>query len=302
MSHKRSQDFFNTSDSPTTTASLSSYSTSMHTPSSLTSTQLYPHHSYKKDFPLTLENVAKIQDADPLGTPLARYCYELNSSPASFTNSIHSTGCRKKRNISRQSRDNVLESPRLLPFPYHNDSFFLPTAEHDYPGKGGIMAADTSSSVASLHTYESQIASISRPSSSYQSHYRRQQTCYSPHPQKRSRPSIQVTPELPIPDGAVSQKKHRGDRTHLVNRLKNNFRRNRNTKFNFDFKIDSFLLAKTFGFQQKYKELNESKKKLSWFEKIKKLFKKDDNKGTSTSGPVWYNQFNCTPTPTTLLT
>lgn len=36
-----------------------------------------------------------------------------------------------KSSTSTTTRDNtVMESPRLLPFPYHNDSLFLPTVEH----------------------------------------------------------------------------------------------------------------------------------------------------------------------------
>lgn len=246
MSRKRSREFYNAPDSPTTTESSSCYSVSLNPLPLVINTRLY-----KKESPLTLENVAKIQDADASGMPLARYCY----SPVYY----HTPSTKRKRNMTRPSRDNVLESPRILPFPYHNDSFFLPTAEHDYPGRGSLIT-DTCSTV-SHHTYETQ---VSRPSNSYQSQYRR---WYSPQ-QKRSRASAPVTP---VHEGVVSQKtKHH----RLVYKIKN---------FNFNFKIDT--LTKTFG--NKYKEINE-KKKVSWYEKIKKFFKKD----TSASGPVCYNQFN----------
>lgn len=285
MNLKRSQEFYNTPNSPTTTESSSCHSVNLNTPPF---NQLY---SLKKDTPLTLENVARIQDADPSGTPLARYC--LGPSPSYYT-----TNTRRKRYItSKPSRDNVLESPRILPFPYHNDSFFLPTAEHDHPGSSS-MIIDSTSSIASANTInESQVTSIRRPSSSYQSHYRRQQISYTPHPQKRSRGPTQVTPESAIPEGVVSQKTHRGaDRvTHLVYRFKNNFFRNNNkssTTFNFNFKIDAFLFSKTFG---ELKNEPKKKNKLSWYEKLRKFFKKDSD-GTSASGPVWHNQFKCNPT------
>lgn len=109
--------------------------------------KLYPSYSS----PLTLENLSKVQFIEPSNTPLARYCQELEK-PSYYTESIYSKTSSKKRLI-KEEKDHVLESPRLIPFPYHNDSFFLPTAEHDSPGNA--VTADTTSSYVSLHTFGS---------------------------------------------------------------------------------------------------------------------------------------------------
>ncbi|KAI8882626.1 hypothetical protein K501DRAFT_285753 [Backusella circina FSU 941] len=80
-------------------------------------------------YALTEENISKVQFVDPSSTPLARFCSELECS------TIYSSSTNSSQNQSRfTAADSVLESPRVLPFPYHNDSYFLPTAEHDYPG------------------------------------------------------------------------------------------------------------------------------------------------------------------------
>ncbi|KAI9366647.1 hypothetical protein BD770DRAFT_376677 [Pilaira anomala] len=100
-----------------------------------------------KIYPLTLENVSKVELADPSHMPLARYCSEIDTPNPTYTPSTGST----RKMLRKFQQDKVLESPRLLPFPYHNDSYFLPTAEHDYPG--GISTTDTSSSMVSLSVY-----------------------------------------------------------------------------------------------------------------------------------------------------
>ncbi|KAI9485615.1 MAG: hypothetical protein EXX96DRAFT_545802 [Benjaminiella poitrasii] len=90
---------------------------------------------------LTFENVSKLDLADPSVMPLARYwnddCHVVPHKPRRC----------QKRAIHM---DKVIESPRLLPFPYHNDSCFLPTAEHDYPGSSSHPPSFSSSSLVSL--------------------------------------------------------------------------------------------------------------------------------------------------------
>jgi hypothetical protein len=88
-----------------------------------------PIQSNYTPYSLTEENISKVLFADPSNTPLARFCNELECS------TIYSSSTSSSQNQSRlTTADSVLESPRILPFPYHNDSYFLPTAEHDYPG------------------------------------------------------------------------------------------------------------------------------------------------------------------------
>ncbi|KAI8337433.1 hypothetical protein BC941DRAFT_425255 [Chlamydoabsidia padenii] len=55
------------------------------------------------------------------------------------------------RRTRRTSRDVVMESPRILPFPYHNDCHFLPTAEQHHPQKRRTPAGGSFSDL-SLHS------------------------------------------------------------------------------------------------------------------------------------------------------
>lgn len=148
--------------SPSTTESSSSYSVSTTRKGSLQQQHLQKQqslNSFQKVYPLTLENVSRVQTADPSNMPLARYCSEMEeraATPESSNRRPSSTTSTRKTLRRTLQEDTVLESPRLLPFPYHNDSYFLPTAEHDYPG-GCSVVTDASSSRASLsiHTFGS---------------------------------------------------------------------------------------------------------------------------------------------------
>lgn len=101
--------------------------------------------------PLTTDNLKKKgqydSDAHVPPTLLERYCQDiLTASPretpkrqkqrsTSSTRSKSRPSSQRRQSSSIKSststaRDNtVMESPRLLPFPYHNDSLFLPTVE-----------------------------------------------------------------------------------------------------------------------------------------------------------------------------
>lgn len=152
--------------SPSTTASSSCYST----PSRRKSLSKEQNVDIvRKIYPLTLENVSKVELADPSSMPLARYCNEMETPEAVYAPFTAST-----RKMLRRPQE-VLESPRVLPFPYHNDSYFLPTAEHDYPG--GLTATDASSSMISLsvHTMGSRqhLSSNSTSTSLYHPHQQR---------------------------------------------------------------------------------------------------------------------------------
>ncbi|CAO3644191.1 unnamed protein product [Cunninghamella blakesleeana] len=88
--------------------------------------------------PLTEENLSKINnESSPYiydNEMISRYCLN-SSSNVSSPNSRHEhkvtpspSTSHRSRTIS-MTRDIVVESPRLSPFPYHNDSLFLPTVE-----------------------------------------------------------------------------------------------------------------------------------------------------------------------------
>ena len=77
--------------------------------------------------PLTVENLMALEDTlektESISNEiLTRYCNEMNS----MSNSLHKERC---QSAPPHQRDVVVASPRLLSFPYHNDSLFLPTAE-----------------------------------------------------------------------------------------------------------------------------------------------------------------------------
>lgn len=67
---------------------------------------------------------------------LQRFCREISSSNNAHLHQIHVTPSKSSIRERCQStppqiqkNDLVVASPKLLPFPYHNDSLFLPTAE-----------------------------------------------------------------------------------------------------------------------------------------------------------------------------
>ncbi|KAG2205678.1 hypothetical protein INT47_008035 [Mucor saturninus] len=214
--------------SPSTTASSSCYST----PSSSNKKSLTKEETVeivRKLYPLTMENVSKVELADPSSMPLARYCSEMGTPEA-----IYAPFTPSARKMLRRPQE-VLESPRVLPFPYHNDSYFLPTAEHDYPG--GLTATDASSSIVSLsvHTMGSRqhLSSNSTSTSLYHPHhqqrgYQRQLLSCPPkshfYSQKRydddnmsnysnKRRAVSVTPSSPSTlreETLVAPKKRRG--------------------------------------------------------------------------------------------
>ncbi|KAI8076811.1 uncharacterized protein BX664DRAFT_343974 [Halteromyces radiatus] len=88
----------------------------------------------KHQFPLTEENLSKINAYSPKYDILSNFCMAGNEAPSHdhhlrIETQNHHHRSSYQRRVRRTSRDVVMESPRLLPFPYHNDSHFLPTAE-----------------------------------------------------------------------------------------------------------------------------------------------------------------------------
>ncbi|KAL9559540.1 hypothetical protein MBANPS3_000366 [Mucor bainieri] len=245
------------------------------TPSTINETSSYYSHqrskrgdSHKnKIYPLTLENLSKVELAEPSSMPLARYCNEIRSA------SSHHISAYPESNISSQRRsphrrvqqqDKVIESPRLLPFPYHNDSHFLPTAEHDYPG--GCSTTDASSSLVSLsvHTVASRQHLASPPSLTFPSRVYHRQLITSPRGQhenyynapsyndddmtssiSQKRRATSVTPSSPSTlreDIMVPQKKRRSN-----NRFASKFKKNL-----LRFKSNSSTIMETTSCQNSY--------------------------------------------------
>jgi hypothetical protein len=276
--------------------------------------------------PLTLENLSKVELADPASMPLARYCSEMEAAPfipAYSESTISITRKSQHRRVQQQQQeDTVLESPRILPFPYHNDSYFLPTAEHDYPG--GCSTTDASSSMISLsiHTMGSRQQLTSPPSSYHPNRgYQRQlllssrSTQHEYHPRRyddddtmsnlsHKRRAASVTPSSPSTlrdETTVPQKKRRSN-NKFASRFKQNllrFKSSNSTILESGIPQPS-VTAKTRSpsVNNQYKESPSS----SWYEKLWKFLrpqpfvKKSPSKAT-TSAPVWYSQFRCNPPP-----
>jgi hypothetical protein len=96
--------------------------------------------------PLTKENLENLQNTHLENNDiLERYCQEISRNSARDNTRSQSTP--PFRN------DEVVASRRILPFPYHNDSMFLPTAEqlqyHLSSAEGSSTRADSSSAVDS---------------------------------------------------------------------------------------------------------------------------------------------------------
>ncbi|KAG1458771.1 hypothetical protein G6F56_006317 [Rhizopus delemar] len=95
----------------------------------------------QESLPLTRQNLSNLNHklAAMPNVVLERYCQEIARSSV-----------REKPSISP---DVVLASPRLLPFPYHNDSLFLPTAEqlqYNLSNNGSIYSSSSKTETASL--------------------------------------------------------------------------------------------------------------------------------------------------------
>lgn len=223
------------------------------------SSSYYSHLRYKKGdsssissssehkiYPLTLENLSKVELAEPSSMPLARYCNDIRSaSHISAYPESNISSQRKSPQRRIQQQDKVIESPRLLPFPYHNDSYFLPTAEHDYPG--GCSTTDTSSSMISLsiHTVGSRQHLTKQPSLTFPNRVYHRQLLTSPRGQheaysnahsydddmtstiSQKRRATSVTPSSPSTlreDVMVPQKKRRSN-NKFATRFKKNLLR-----------------------------------------------------------------------------
>ncbi|KAI7855351.1 hypothetical protein BDC45DRAFT_505995 [Circinella umbellata] len=104
--------------------------------------------------PLTKENLSlyvnQQEETEPSFTLMSRYYNDL--PPPSPVLSAR----RERRNSSNttSSSDFVVATPRLSPFPYHNDSLFLPTAEQQHSNNSTLMKR-SKSPTPSIDTFTS---------------------------------------------------------------------------------------------------------------------------------------------------
>ncbi|KAI7866782.1 hypothetical protein BDF14DRAFT_1809959 [Spinellus fusiger] len=96
--------------------------------------KLDERRSYKNDeknstqLPLTKENLMRMHQQSP--SPVSRLVHYYDSLTHAVSERTSNSHVQPRSYKHRPSSvDTVVESPRILTFPYHNDSFFLPTAE-----------------------------------------------------------------------------------------------------------------------------------------------------------------------------
>lgn len=92
----------------------------------------HQHITSTASLPLTKENLSRVayaqaEECEPSISMLARYYHDLSLPPLPMSPRRERKASSTTKSI--RSSDTVLASPRLSPFPYHNDSLFLPMAE-----------------------------------------------------------------------------------------------------------------------------------------------------------------------------
>ncbi|CAO3632218.1 unnamed protein product [Cunninghamella blakesleeana] len=197
-----------------------------------------------KVFPLTSENLKHYQVKSNSLNNTKRFCQDLvmipsNQPEPSITNnnkhyspkrekqtrssSVGGQPIKNRRSVSIKSnqsqRDHTcMESPRLLPFPYHNDSLFLPTVEHHRHQLRKVK------SIASINSHQSLLQQSSSTNSSHISTSRpsstpvfppRRQLSAPPKLNKKYHPTSRLSSSIPntttTMDTTVSNRKSMDD-------------------------------------------------------------------------------------------
>ncbi|KAI8978940.1 hypothetical protein BDB01DRAFT_798663 [Pilobolus umbonatus] len=116
----------------------------------------------RNHLPLTKENLKSLDRIEP-NEIFKRYWQETPCASSPSQSSLH-----RRCQSTQPNPDVVVVSPRLLPFPYHNDSMFLPTAEqlqYRVANSSSAPPASNASHTGSyLHSFES---SFSRSSTTH---------------------------------------------------------------------------------------------------------------------------------------
>ncbi|CEP18576.1 hypothetical protein [Parasitella parasitica] len=240
--------------------------------------------------PLTEKNLLSLSSNN--NEMLERYCKEITT---------HRERCQSTppRFILPQQKTNdvVVASPRLLPFPYHNDSMFLPTAEQMQYQKSSGYATTTSSSTSWAGSCSSSSAAplpllmprLNRP----------QSTATAPNMRGSSNYSI----------SSISH--HNRERRSLPARLDSFVKANRFAKYRFlrrstsgssfdSSSVSSLEIVEDNDAPQQY---NDSNTKKPWLKRIFKFFNKTNEKQQQEQppnhhhdgNPVWYCQYSKNP-------
>ncbi|KAI8646245.1 hypothetical protein BD408DRAFT_410435 [Parasitella parasitica] len=223
---------------------------------------------------------------------LERYCKEITT---------HRERCQSTppRLMLPQQKNNdvVVASPRLLPFPYHNDSMFLPTAEQMQYQKSSGYATTTYSGTSRADSSSSSVP----PSPLLMPRLKRpQSTATAPNMRGSSNYSISLF-------------SHHRERRSLPARLDSFVKANRFARYRFlrrstsgssfdSSSVSSLEIAEDNDAPQQY---NDSNTKKPWLKRIFKFFNKTNQTQQQQQelqnhhhdgNPVWYCQYSKNPT------
>lgn len=217
---------------------------------------MYPSYTRPSSLPLTKENLQHLEHSNN-NEILERYCRNIE-----YARDII------RSQSSPPKNDLVVASPRLLPFPYHNDSLFLPTAEQ-------IQYHLHSSTQDSLSTSRAESFSTLWPDSSL----------LMSRPQSTTN-IIRGDSNHSISMNSGVQIKH--ERRSLPARLEHQLMSRRLKKFRYAPSVASSSTA-------------ASQPKKPWIKRIIQLFHKNNKKSNTqqqldNNHPVWYCQYSNNPT------
>lgn len=224
--------------------------------------------------PLTRENLMNFQDTmvqqknSVTNEILQRYCHEIILSRQQ--QSITTPSYRERCQSTPPQKDVVVASRRVLPFPYHNDSMFLPTAEQ-------IQYHHLHSSAVSSSTSRADSSSIP-PESEY----------------LMSRPHS--TTNMHCSNHSLTSLQHPAERRSLPAKLDNNnfIISKSNKKPRFLRRSSSFVSNSTLS----HHESEETKK--PWLKRVFKFFHKNKKVKKQEAieeniDQVWYCQYSKNP-------
>lgn len=262
--------------------------------------------------PLTRENLLCLEQQPTKDSVtneiLARYCQEI----VSLNDSRQQRQQQQRQQMTPSYRercqstppphkDIVVASPRILPFPYHNDSMFLPTAEQiQYQHQHSAVSSFTSSGTTSRADSSSLAAAdsfcISRPHSINHIDSSPSSSIINQHPERRSLPArLDYSNNIVISSATKKQQQQR------FLRRSSSFRSSSVTT------ASPTSVQQQQAPQQQQKGDNNSHKKKPWLKRILNFFNKNKQRkqqqqtsseeGTvgNSIDQVWYCQYSKNP-------
>jgi hypothetical protein len=232
--------------------------------------------------PLTEQNLLNLSSNN--NEMLERYCQELTKNRGR----CQSTPPQIMQQQQQKNHDFVVASPRLLPFPYHNDSMFLPTAEqvqyqmsscYENISSSNTSRADSSSSIPP--SSPSFISQPQRPQSTTNirdsSNYSISSISHHHHRERRSLPS-------------------RLDSLVVTNNFsKHRFLRRSSSCSSFGSSSVSSLEIVENDYAHTQFDNSKNNTKKPWLKRILKFFKNSNKQQHHDRNTVWYCQYTKNP-------